>query len=57
MKPKPNSKPIFKLGTALMWGIFILDLGAECSNELNSPLAVSASVDCGVADPGGLFAS
>jgi hypothetical protein len=57
MKPEPDLRPIFTLGTALRWGIFTLDLGAECSNELNSPLAVSASVDCGVADPGGLFAS
>ena len=35
--------------------IFTSDFGADCSTELNSPPAVSALVNGGVAEPGGLL--
>ena len=44
-----------ELATSSMKPIFLLDFGAECSKELNSPPAVSTSVNGGVAEPGGLF--
>jgi hypothetical protein len=37
--------------------IFPSDFGAKRSTELNSPPAVSAPVNGGVAEPGGLFIS
>jgi hypothetical protein len=37
--------------------IFRLDFGANNSYEFNSPPAVSASFNCGVAEPGGLIIS
>ena len=43
------------LGVARLWRIFALNFGADRSPGLNSPPAVSAPLNCGVADPGGLI--
>ena len=45
----------FELGKAQIRRIFTLDFGAECPNELNSSPVVSAPVNGGVAEPGGLL--
>jgi hypothetical protein len=53
-----SSFPIKKgLVSITMELIFRSDFGANNSSELNSPPAVSASFNCGVAEPGGLIIS